>query len=645
MRYGETGVTLEVDLSTGEVKKYESDPSWTELYLGGLGTNLRYLWEKAPLDCHPFSPENVIIFGAGLLVGTPVVGATRTVVTSYVPVNNLVAFSMIGGHFGAELKFAGYDRIVVKGRASEPVYLWIDNDKVEIRSAKHLWGKGILETFRVIREELKEPRAQIAAIGPAGENRVYFAAIQHAWHTAGRGGLGAIMGDKKLKAIAVRGTKDLRTAKPQELFELCFRMREEIRKNPNLGDWMAYTDNDAFHHDNFAWGYARVRRKGYWTPEVEERFARIRKEHQLRVVGCFNCPKECEIVIKYPGKPIFGYKCFAKDTFHMAAFQGLDFSYEFLPLVVDYGVDAYSMPQVIAFAIELYENGILTDQDLPGFPKDVKGRFYYLFEKIVKREGIGDILAEGTWWAAQKIGRGAEKIEHNSIKKVEQVPIKLGKLNPIYFLWWSTNEKWNITQIEGTWPQDPIPDPEKRKAFVESWIAPPNEEFKKWFLEWEKREIISVERACAIADWSERMHYIDNSTGLCGFLSAFRGQFGGIPGPDQLVGAGPAYHIHNIPYLISLATGIEYDEEKLWETAGRIRTLIRAMNNIRGLRREDERPPEDHWAVRDPELEKRLLDEYYKFKGWNEEGIPTKETLLKYGLDFVIPEFERRNLL
>ncbi|RLA85464.1 MAG: aldehyde dehydrogenase, partial [Deltaproteobacteria bacterium] len=165
------------------------------------------------------------------------------------------------------------------------------------------------------------------------------------------------------------------------------------------------------------------------------------------------------------------------------------------------------------------------------------------------------------------------------------------------------------------------------------------------FLEWEKREVMPIERVCAVCDWSERMHYIDNSTGLCGFLSAFRGQFGGVPGAHQLIGAGPAYHIHNIPHFITLATGMEYDEKKLWETAGRIRTLLRAMNNIRGLRREDDKPPEDHWAVRDPELERKLLDEYYKFKGWNEEGIPTKETLLRYGLDFVVPEFERRNLL
>ncbi len=645
MRYGETGVMLEVDLSTGRVERYETDPRWTELFLGGLGINLRVLWEKAPLDCHPFSPENVIIFGAGLLVGTPVVGATRTVVTTYVPANNFVGFSMMGGFFGAELKFAGYDRVVIKGQAPEPVYIWIENDEVQIRSAKHLWGKGVMETFRLIREELREPRAQIAAIGPAGENRVYYANIQHGWNSASRGGLGAVMGAKNLKAVVVRGTKDLYTAHPVELFELCKRMRKEIAENPNLGDWMAYSDDDSFHHNNFAWGNARVRRKGYWTKEVEDRFRRIRETYQLRSIGCFNCPKECHLVIKYPGRPIFGYKCFAKDTFHMAAFKELDFSYEILPVAIDSGLDAYSAPQVIAFAIELYENGILTDEDLPGFPEDVKGRFYYLMEKIVKREGVGDILAEGTYWAARKIGRGAERFDHNTIKKVEQIPIKLGKLNPIYFIWWSTNEKWNITQIEGAWPQDPIPTLEGRKAFVDNWVAPPSEEFKQWFLEWEKREVMPIERVCAVCDWSERMHYIDNSTGLCGFLSAFRGQFGGVPGAHQLIGAGPAYHIHNIPHFITLATGMEYDEKKLWETAGRIRTLLRAMNNIRGLRREDDKPPEDHWAVRDPELERKLLDEYYKFKGWNEEGIPTKETLLRYGLDFVVPEFERRNLL
>jgi aldehyde:ferredoxin oxidoreductase len=268
-------------------------------------------------------------------------------------------------------------------------------------------------------------------------------------------------------------------------------------------------------------------------------------------------------------------------------------------------------------------------------PSDVRGRFFYILEKITRREGIGDILANGVYWAARQIGKGAEKYDHNTTKKFEQLPIKLGKVNPAFFLMIATGEKMSITQIEGSFPQDPLPTMEEREKFVRDWDAAPDEKFKKWFLQWEKRNDISNEASCAIADWNEAMHYIDDCLGLCGFVSSFRGQFGGKTG----------YHIWNIPQLISLSTGLDFDKDRLWEAFQRIRTLIRALNVRRGLRRKDERPPEDHWAVRDEEAEQKLLDDYYEFKGWNKDGIPTKETLDKLGLNDVSEDFIKRGIL
>jgi aldehyde:ferredoxin oxidoreductase len=289
----------------------------------------------------------------------------------------------------------------------------------------------------------------------------------------------------------------------------------------------------------------------------------------------------------------------------------------------------------MALALELLEAGILSDSDFPGMPADNKGRFFYLLEKIVRREGIGDILADGTWHAARRIGNGAEKFEHNTTKKFEQLPIKLGKLNPAYFLMIATGEKMSITQIEGSFPQDPLPTQEQREEFVNKWEAVPNEKFKKYFLEWVKRSDMSDERTCDIVDWNEAMHYIDDSLGLCGFVSSFRGQFGGaVP-----------YHMNNIPQVVSLATGMEIDKEKLWRAFQRIRTLVRAVNVRRGLRRKDERPPEDHWAVRDEEYEQMLLTKYYEFKGWNSEGIPTRETLDRLDLGYVADDLEERGIL
>jgi aldehyde:ferredoxin oxidoreductase len=319
----------------------------------------------------------------------------------------------------------------------------------------------------------------------------------------------------------------------------------------------------------------------------------------------------------------------------MAAFQELDFSYDILGVAQEYGVDSYSTPQIIAFALELLEAGILTDKNFPKMPSDTPGRFFYILEKIVRREGIGDVLANGVYHAARQIGKGAEAFDHNTVKKFEQLPIKLKKLNPPYFLMIATGEKMSITQIEGSFPQDPLPTREQREEFVKNWMACPDDKFKRWFLEWEKREVLPMEASCAITDWNEAMHYIDDSIGLCGFVSAFRGQFGGRT----------AYHVWNIPQLITLATGLDFDKDKLWKVFQRNRNLVRALNVRRGMRRKDEAPPADHWAIRDQEYEQKLLDAYYQFKGWNKEGIPTKETLAELGMDYVSEDFERKGIL
>jgi aldehyde:ferredoxin oxidoreductase len=394
-------------------------------------------------------------------------------------------------------------------------------------------------------------------------------------------------------------------------------------------------EDDSFHHNHFAWGNARTRRKDFWSKELEERWKKLKYDNMDRQTSCYNCPKNCRNVISRPGKKRFGYKCYGKDTYHMAAFKELDFSYDILGVAQEYGLDSYSTPQVMAFALELYEEGILTDTDMPGLPSDSGDRFFYLLEKIVRREGIGDILADGVYHAARRIGKGAEAYDHNTTKKFEQVPIKLGKVNPAYFLMIATGEKMSITQIEGSFPQDPLPTLAQRKEFIKNWTAPPDDKFKEYFLNWEKRNEMPSQAFCEIVDWNEAMHYIDDATGLCGFVSSFRGQFGGDV----------AYTIHNIPELIHLATGIDMDKDKLWKIFQRNRTLVRAINARRGLRRKDERPPEDHWAVRDEEMEQRLLDEYYEFKGWNKEGIPTIETLDRLGLSDVGEDLLRRGVL
>ncbi len=650
MRYAETGYNLEIDLSRGNIERVETDPKLTELHLGGLGTNAKILWDRVPPEVEPYSPENLLIFSAGLLTGTPAPGANRTIVSTISPQTKLMAYSMMGGFFAPELKHAGYDKVIIRGQSPELVYLWINNDKVEIRDASHLQGKGTLETAELIRQELKEPNAQVASIGLAGENRVFFASIEQGKSSASRLGIGGVMGDKRLKAIAVRGTKDVNIARPAELMEHCnevlkyvqFREKNPLGMVPPIQAWLGSPQemklhDEEWHTTNFAWGNARHRRKDYWTKEVEKEWTESLDSARERFLSCYNCPLSCGASVAYPGVSKYMMKCYSKLTYTMAAMSDLEFGFRIVGLATEYGVDGFTTPQVIAFAIELYEAGILTDEDMPGMPSDSEGRFFWLLDRIVRREGIGDILADGTHWAAEKIGKGAEAYAHNNIKKHEQLPLKLGMLNPVYFLMYATGEKINITQIEGQFPQAPFDNKEDREEFVKDWMQVPDEKFKQYFLDWEPRGERSnpyyptVEASCEIVDWMEKMHYIDDSTGMCAGLSSF---------PLK-----PAYHMHNLASIISAATGIEIDEARLSQMAKRNRTLIRAINVRRGLRREDERPPEDHWRKRFPELEAQLLDAYYKFKGWNNQGIPTKESLNELAMGYVGEDLEQRGIL
>ncbi|MGO9118969.1 MAG: aldehyde ferredoxin oxidoreductase N-terminal domain-containing protein [Desulfomonilaceae bacterium] len=650
MRYAETGFNLEVDLTRGSIERVATDPRDTELYLGGLGTNAKILWDRVPPEVDPFSPDNLLIFSTGLLCGTPAPGANRTIVSTYSPQTLLMGYSMMGGFFAPELKYAGYDKVILRGKSPDLVYLWINNDKVEIRDAGHLQGKGAVETQELIKKELKEPNAHVAAIGLAGENRVYTASIEQGRSSASRLGIGAVMGSKGLKAIAVRGTTDVNLARPDEFFELCTDVLQYIKfrnENPvpnvmtilqGLGSpqEMLHVD-EKWHTENFMWGNARQRRRDYWNEEIEKKWKETQESVRTRLISCFNCPMKCGATISVPGISTYMMKCFSKLTYTMAAFSDLDFGFRIAQRASEYGVDGFSTPQIMAFAVELKEAGILTDEDFAGCPSDNEGRFYWLLDRIVRREGIGDVLANGTHWAAQQIGKGAEAYAHNNIKKHEQLPLKLGMLNPVYFLMYATGEKINITQIEGQFPQAPFATMEERQQFISDWIQVPDDKFKQIVLDWEFRGERSnpyyptVDMSVDIVDWQEMMHYIDDALGVCAGLSSF---------PLK-----PPYHIHNYPKLISAATGIDMDEEGLKKVYSRNRSLLRSVNVRRGLRRADEVPPEDHWKKRFPELEAQLLDAYYKFKGWDNDGIPKKETLQELNLGYVAEDLEQRGII
>ncbi|MFH1156346.1 MAG: aldehyde ferredoxin oxidoreductase N-terminal domain-containing protein [Pseudomonadota bacterium] len=651
MRYAEAGYNLEIDLTRGNIERVETDPRLMEQYLGGLGTSVKLHYDRVPPETRAFDPENLLIFSNGLLCGTPAFSANRTLISFISPQTDLLAYPMMGGFWAAELKYAGYDKVVIRGKSPELVYLWIHNDTVEIRDASHLKGKGAIETQELIRDELRDPRIQVAAIGLAGENRVFTASIEQSRSSASRLGGGAIMGDKKLKAIAVRGTKPVHLARGAEFMGHMKEVTKYINfrnANPLPGvmtilsgigspQEMKHVD-EKWHTESFAWGNARERRKNFWTREIEESWKGTQLSAVKRFISCFNCPQQCGGLIAYKDVPPYMMKCFSKLTYVMGAYvDDLDFSFRIAQRAFEYGVDSFSTPQILAFAVELLEAGILTEKDFEGCPSDKEGRFVWLLDKVCKREGIGDILAEGTYWAARKIGNGAEKFDHNTIKKHEQMNIKLGMLDPLYYLMFATNEKISITQIEGNWPQAPFASKEDREAFVKDWPQLPDERFKEYFVNWEPRGenanpfYPTPDMCCEIVDWMEMLHNVDDALGLCADMGSFCLK--------------PPYHIHNYPKLISAATGMDLDRHSLQKIVNRSRNLHRAVNNLRGMSRADEKPPEDHWRKRYPDYEQDLQTTYYKYKGWNYDGIPTRERLEELDLAYVADNLEKRGIL
>ncbi|GAB7025437.1 aldehyde ferredoxin oxidoreductase N-terminal domain-containing protein [Geotalea toluenoxydans] len=657
MKFAETGFALEIDLSRGNIEKAPTDPKKTGLHLGGDGVAAAILWERVPPEMDPHSPANLLIFSAGLLAGTPVPGANRTCVSSISPLSNLHVNTSFEGFFAPELKHAGYDRVVIRGKSPSLVYVWIHDDKVEIRDAGHLQGKSALETTAILRKELKDPNIQVAAIGVAGENMVAQASIEHANSSVSQG-VGLIMGEKGLKAIAVRGTKDLAVAHPDELFARCNALYGEIYDNPSCGDLLLSEDDKAWHVANLPWTAAEQRVKGFWEPELgqkwgvrvereeisyqwenysqemeEVRETVVEKSELLRGTGCYNCPKNCHKVISLPGERQYFLKSYGKHAYAMAAYGDLKLNYDVLFAMQELGLDENAMVQLFAFVQDLQQAGILTENELPGFPADDMGRYLYLLKKVAHRQDIGAILAEGLCQAAGQIGKGAEA-HIRGIKKTGQLPLKWKEAHYPSFLMYATGDKMDITQVEGSFPQLPIPDRKEREAFVEGWDAAP-QRFKEWFLGWEPGQQLPLEAAVEIVDWNEAMHYGDDILGICPLLSSFRGQFGGRP----------PYHLNNLPQLIFLATGIELDVDGLLEVLRRNRQLIRALNAGRGQKRADEAISAELWENRNPEMEQQHLDAYYSFKGWNAEGIPTRETLDGAGLDHVSTALLARGIL
>lgn len=654
MRNGRARFHLEVDLSRGLIMRTETDSEDAELFLGGQGTAAKMLWERVPPEVSPSSEDNLLVFSAGLLDGTPVPGANRTSVSTIDLHTNGYVHAGLGGFFGPELKYAGYDAVVIRGKSPTFVYLWIKDDRVEVRDASHLVGKSAREAEAILRRELKDANVQVAAIGRAGENRVFQASIEHANAACSRG-VGAVMGDKGLKAIAVRGTGDLHVAEPDSLFELCSRQYGAISENASCGEVFLHPEDPSWHVAEFLARNHAQGARGYWDPEIRQRWqVEVETEHvhqqwenysqtmeeevevvtersrTLRGTGCYNCWKDCHQVVVLPGQRRYFMKSYCRLVYAMAAPGGIAFDHLSLLEMQEHGLDEASTASTAEFAIQLYEAGVLTEEDLPDFPPGGAERLRYLAERIARREGIGDALADGVAGAARRIGRGAAQ---HAAKRVEPGSAAPAVDDRPHVLMAAAGDKTHITQIEGSFPPFPIPDRQEREAFVAGWEAAP-ERFRRWLLEWEPGQQLSPEAAAHVVDWSEAMHTLDDALGLCPLLSSFRGQFGGRP----------PYHLHNLAPFVSRSTGIACDGPSLLKTASRIRQLVRAIHVARGRARPDHPLPKAPWGEDRPQPEAEVWDRYCELRGWSPEGVPLPATLEALDLHEVRDDLRRRLL-
>ncbi len=621
--YGWAGSILDIDLSSGRIAKRPFEEGMGRLYLGGRGINSRILFDEVKAGTKLLSSENILIFGTGPLGGTLVPSANRMSVTAKSPMYDGVGTSNVGGSFGPELKYAGYDHIIIRGKANEPVYVWIDDDFVELRAAGHLWGKSTWEADHIIRAELGDPEIKVAAIGPAGEKLVKYACIMFTkYRAAGQTGMGAVMGSKNLKAVAARGTKSLKVAKPDLLIRLIQEITQRIKANKNYSIFSVHGTPSTIGVENEI-GYLGIRnyqQSGNWEG-VENLVPEAIFPFYTRDKACHGCPLHCSHFFEvkegpYKGEKGGGIEAGLTYSFGaMLANADTASMFKCLNLSNQYGIDILELPTTLAAAMEWYEKGVITKKDTDGIALEWGNTdaIIEMIHKVGKREGIGDLLAEGAIHAARKIGKGAEEyVTHCKGMVVGCNDIRITK-------------GMALNHVSGTVPahhEEGAPllmSPKRAKAMFGTEDASDPTSYKT------ANVTIYYQNLCTIMDAIE----------LCKFISGWVNQ---------------EVNLKESADLFSAATGVETDKGLLELAAERIHDLERAFAVRDGMTREGdhiygklmkEPTPSGRYKgeVIDPVKFEAMLDEYYELRGWDKAtGIPTRAKLEKVGLNDVADE-------
>jgi len=615
MRHGYHERLLWVDLTEGSSKTVPLEGALIENYIGGKGFGARLLYDTVKAQTDAFDPSNLLMFMPGPLTGT-VAPSTREVIVFKSPLTGTYGDSFHGGTFGPEIKYAGYDGIVITGRANAPVYLHIDDDQVEIRDAAFLWGKDTYETYESLYEKLGDRTFKIACIGPAGENLVRFALIDATPHRqAARCGGGAVMGSKNLKAIVVRGTRLLTVAHPERFLSAVRTSWEQIKR----GEGGGYTDLGTLggfvgHSDLALFPVYNARQASF--PGASKIDGVMHHKHiWLRNAACMGCIIACSKVGALRRGPHEGTVCENVD-YESLALMGSNLGLDHLEGVAYachlcdvLGLDTMSAGGVIGFAMEALERGHLRPEDVDGLDLKFGGHkaVHRILEMIAFRHGIGDVLAEGVKRAAEQIGQDSYKYAVHT--KGLEMPGYDPRGLPGHGLGYMTGDKGG--------------------EHVQGYMAG----YEAWGWPWRGRRFgrFDVEGKAEVLIWLQNYQVGTNTLVKCDFTRATSEESGGIsPG--------------TFAEMLSAVTGTEYTGEEINFIGERIYNLTRLFNLREGFTRKDDdvayrcrEDPLPDEPVKGRRLTREdldyMLDDYYRLRGWDEQGVPTPTKLKELGLE------------
>jgi aldehyde:ferredoxin oxidoreductase len=619
---------IKVDLTTGRITEEVLEEELVKKFIGGRGINDWLLYSLVdPGTTDPLGPENAMIFSSGLLVGCLgpmfVPGAIRLTVNFLNPFSGGYGESSSAGMFATELKRAGYDHIILRGRSENPVYLWITDEDVQIQEAHHLIGKTTFETDRMIREELGDQRIKVCSIGPAGEHIVRYASLNVTNRYCGRCGVGAVMGSKNLKAIAVRGKGSVQPFDPTSMAEIAHRVLTVLSKDEGV-KWLAehgMAGTPEFYDRIGTQSLKNYQEVGF--DKISEIGYEAVRKYYKKNLPCLNCPVNCDRLVEIPeGEPYGGTRVSSMQT--TPAFNFAKFLIDDIRTVIKgfelcngLGLDIHSFTTVAQWAIECYERGILTKEDTDKL--DLRWGDGPLILELIRRtayrEGkLGNLLAEGVHFASQKIGRGSEKYAIQ-MKKME-IDDEL-----------RTCKGWCLGIIT-----DPRGPTHTFGAFSGEMKGLSKEQSKEMFGNEKAGDPLDYEVKPEIVVQLERARIIQDCLGLCYFATH-------KIHPSII----REYNTGTYAQLINAATGWDISEHGLIQIAERILAVEKVINVLAGLRRKDDLPPDRYFEpiprgphkgiALDREKLTDMIRKHDEFHGWdNETGIPHRRTLENLGL-------------